>query len=417
MKTGFAQKLPFHYGWLIVFAGGLSIFACIGLARFSLGMLLPSMGVSLSLSYAEMGYIGTGNFIGYLVGIVGAPYLMAKTGARMATVLGLAGTAATLGLISLVNGFLPLFLLYSVSGIAAATSNLPVMVLVSKWFHSRRRGLAAGLIISNNSFAIMLLGATVPLINDSFGSDGWRYAWAFLGVISALVAGIAWAFLRNSPQEIGLLAYGSTATVSGSDVPHPPERDIKPALYRKTILHLGLLYFLFGATYMIYGTFIVTTLVREYGFSEQHAGTMWSWVGFACLFSGPVIGALSDKIGRSKGLLVVFVIHMIAYSLVGLKSGETGLYISVILYGLVLFSIPTIMTAAAGDYLGPARAAAGFSAITLIFGLGQIAGPALGGVMAEISGSFSSSYLLSAGLMALGIIGAFFLKPPEKEND
>ena len=54
MKASTARTLTFHYGWLIVFAGTLGIFACIGLARFALGMLLPAMGEDLQLSYTQM---------------------------------------------------------------------------------------------------------------------------------------------------------------------------------------------------------------------------------------------------------------------------------------------------------------------------------------------------------------------------
>lgn len=34
-----------HYGWIVVAAGMLTVFASIGFGRFALGMLLPSMGV------------------------------------------------------------------------------------------------------------------------------------------------------------------------------------------------------------------------------------------------------------------------------------------------------------------------------------------------------------------------------------
>ncbi|MCK5194760.1 MAG: MFS transporter, partial [Desulfobulbaceae bacterium] len=46
-----------HYGWYVIAAGTLSIFAGLGLGRFALGMLLPSMGEALHLSYSEMGLI------------------------------------------------------------------------------------------------------------------------------------------------------------------------------------------------------------------------------------------------------------------------------------------------------------------------------------------------------------------------
>ena len=59
------EKLPFHYGWLIAFCGFLTLFSCLGLARFAYGMLLPSMRAGLDLAYDQMGFISTGNFTGY----------------------------------------------------------------------------------------------------------------------------------------------------------------------------------------------------------------------------------------------------------------------------------------------------------------------------------------------------------------
>ena len=48
-----------HYGWHIVWSGTLGIFACLGLGRFALGMLLPAMGEVLNLSYFEHEFEGT----------------------------------------------------------------------------------------------------------------------------------------------------------------------------------------------------------------------------------------------------------------------------------------------------------------------------------------------------------------------
>lgn len=64
-----------HYGWIIVGTGVLVLFTCIGLARFAYTVLLPGMQAGLALPYDRMGYIGTGNFIGYLAAILLAPSL------------------------------------------------------------------------------------------------------------------------------------------------------------------------------------------------------------------------------------------------------------------------------------------------------------------------------------------------------
>jgi len=62
------------------------------------------------------------------------------------------------------------------------------------------------------------------------------------------------------------------------------------------------------------------------------------------------------------------------------------------------------MAAAVGDRLGPGRATYAFGVITFLFGFGQTVGPAVAWIMAEQSGSFSTSYLLAALLATLAIL-------------
>jgi predicted MFS family arabinose efflux permease len=180
----------------------------------------------------------------------------------------------------------------------------------------------------------------------------------------------------------------------------------------RILSHLGVLYFIFGATYVIYGTFIVTTMVEEYSFAEVGAGRFWSWVGFFSLFSGTLFGLLSDKVGRKGGLMIVFGVQTLAYLLAGCRLGTMALFGSVVLYGIAVFAIPAIMAAAVGDYLGKARAAAAFSIVTFCFAIGQTLGPALAGMVAESTGTFTGSYLASAVLTGFAVVWTRFLPDP-----
>jgi len=76
-----------------------------------------------------------------------------------------------------------------------------------------------------------------------------------------------------------------------------------------------------------------------------------------------------------------------------------------------VWSIPTIMSAAVGDYMGPQNAVRAFGFITLFFGAGQIAGPALAGFLADSFGSFSPAFYLCAFLTACGAVLTVFLRP------
>ena len=119
-----ARLLPAHYGWVIVVSGLLTVFACLGIGRFALGMLLPSMGISLDLSYADMGLISTGNFIGYLLAVLGCGRLVGLYGARAVIGGALLTVGLSLLLVSRSDGFLGVLLLYAVTGFGSGAAAL-----------------------------------------------------------------------------------------------------------------------------------------------------------------------------------------------------------------------------------------------------------------------------------------------------
>lgn len=404
-----ATKAGIHYGWIIVVIGFLVIFSCFGLARYSYAMLLPAMQAALALPYERMGFIGTGNFTGYLLAVLLAPKVMQRLKPRWTIAGGLLLVGICMSAIAFTHRFAAIFALYLLVGIGSGFANIPMMSLVTYWFRSEQRGKAAGLVIGGNGAGIILAGMLVPFLNNLSGVEGWRSNWLVLGLICLVVATCAALFLRNHPEEMELEPIGRPLPPADGQLVKHEQRGSGMMLLR-----LGLLYLAFGATFMVYGTFIITTMVKEFGLSEAKAGFYWSWIGFISLFSGVFFGMLSDRIGRKWGLALVFVVQTAAYLLAGLKLGPSLLMVSIILYGLAVFAIPAIMAASVADYLGLARAAAAFATITIFFAMGQAVGPATAGIIAGASGSFRFAYLLSAAITAAAVVLAASLPLPPK---
>jgi len=397
-----------HYGWYVVIAGTLCIFASLGFGRFALGMLLPAMSGSLGLTYSQMGLISTSNFIGYLLAVLVCGHISSRIGSRTLIFLALLLVAGSMLLVSRAESFTTVAFFYTLTGMGSGASNVPMMALVTSWFSTRQRGKAAGFIVIGSGFAILLSGKLIPFLNQLGDSDGWRISWLVLGLMVFIISIICFIIIRDTPAELGLQPVDLHQKLQ---LETSPDFSEKPAsVTRKDIYHLGAIYFLFGYTYVIYATFIVTALVQERGFSEAVAGNFWSWVGFLSLFSGPVFGTLSDRLGRKSGLILVFSIQMFAYLLVALSLPIEFLYLSIGCYGIVAWSIPSIMAALVGDYVGPQKTARVFGFITFIFALGQIAGPALAGFLAEKYGSFSSSFLMASFFAGLAVVFSSRLK-------
>lgn len=401
----YVPQPSFHYGWLIIIAGTICIFACLGLGRFSLGMLLPSMERSLHLSYSEMGFISTANFVGYLLAVLISSRIMRAIGGRNCIAGALVLVGVSMLLISRAESKTVLTLLYVLTGMGSGLANVPIMALISIWFTGSQRGRAAGFVVIGSGFAILLCGWLIPYLN-TLQADGWRLNWFVLGSIVLCCAIICFLILRNSPAEMGLLPVGSERR---KKIPNTPASSNNLALTSRIVWHCGVIYFLFGFTYVIYVTFVVTSLVEDRGYAENAAGIFWSCIGLLSLLSGPIPGAFSDKYGRKAALIVVFLIQSMAYLLVALPLPDLFLFISVACYGIVAWSVPSIISALVADYAGQQRVAAIFGFVTFIFGLGQISGPYLGGLIAEQSGSFSWSFFMAFCLAITAAIFSFLL--------
>ncbi len=408
-----AGEQKMHYGWVIVITGMAVLFACLGLGRFSLGMLLPSMGSSLDLNYSQMGLIGTGNFVGYMISVVLAGVVARRIGSRQTIFLGLVLVGGSMVFISRAQGFIEVMVLYTATGIGTGLANVPMMGLVSHWFLKSNRGRAAGTMLSGNGIAIVFTGLFIPWINLFMGADGWRVSWLAFGGISLFIAAVAAFFLRNEPCEKGLVPMGKPDSApAAGDSGSGSVRKSASQSNRWTMVHLGSIYAFFGATYVVYATFIVTAMVNERGFGENTAGSFWAVVGGLSIVSGPLFGGLSDRMGRKITIMLVYALFTISYALVAADLPDLFLYVSIGIFGLAVWSIPTIMSAAVGDYAGPAQAVKAFGFITLFFGFGQITGPAVAGFLADITGTFSMAFWLCAALTATAVVLTCFLRPP-----
>jgi MFS family permease len=387
-----ATPPPYPYRWAIAAGGFLTLFGALGIARFGYGLLVPSLQQGLSLDYQQIGLISTSNFSGYLLSILLVSPISHRLQPRLTILLGMVLITASLYAIPLTAHYSALLLLYGITGLGSGLANIPLMVLVSHWFPPHQRGLAAGLVVAGNGSAILLSGLLLPGV---MAAADWSLGWQIAATTVALVTvGVA-LLLRNEPTPACTTA---TATQSLS------------LWQRQTwalLLWIGLLYLIFGATYTIYTTFLISSMIAEYALDAVASGRLWALLGLFSLFSAIGFGTLSDRWGRLTTLALVFLLQSLAYLLVALSGNSAVLLASLCCFGITAFAVPTIIASSIGERFGRSLATQAFAAVTLLFALGQVAGPVVAGSLAESSGSFQSSYLLSAALTLLATLLAY----------
>lgn len=411
----------FHYALVILLMSVLVVMGALGFARFGYTMILPSMKEGLQLSYTQMGLLATGNFLGYLTFALVGGFLASRFGPRLIISLSLLLIGITMLLTGLAPNFQFALAMRILTGIGSGGSNVPVMGLASAWFAARRRGMATGLIAGGSGLGLIVTGPLVPAIIARYGPLGWRYSWYLLGLAVLAVGLSGYVVLRDRPEERGLLPIGETEEArQGKEVGAEPSRPSSlqwGLVYRSGLMwHLALVYLTFGFSYIIYATFFAAYLTEEVGLTEAGAGGLWALVGFLSIASGFLWGSVSDWLGRKWGLAIVFSLQGLSFLIFSLAKTLPGAYLSTVLFGLTAWSIPAIMAAACGDYLGPRLAPAALGLITLIFGIGQAIGPSVAGYIADLTASFTMALLIAAIAAFAGAMGSLLLRPSRREE-
>lgn len=405
-----------HYGWIVIFMGLFTTIAAHGFGRMAYTIILPAMKDGLNLDFTQLGLLGTGNFIGYLTMAIIGGFLAARFGTRIVITLALILMGVTMILTGLADSFGFAFAMRLLTGLGNGASYVPAMALGSAWFAMKRRGFATGIVSGGIGAGTLISGLMVPPILGAYGPEGWRFSWYILGGAVLLISGIVCLFVRSRPDEKGLAQVGADkeeeAKAASSGGAKVSSLDWSKVYKLGSVWYLGLCYFFFGLSYIIYMTFFAAYLVKDMGMTHAWAGGLWAMVGGLSTFCGIIWGGISDRLGRNRGAALAYLVLGLSYIVYALIKVKFGFYLSAIMFGLTAWSIPTIMAAAAGDFVGPRLAPAGLGFITLFMGIGQALGPALGGYLRDVTGSFTIPFLIAGGISLMGTVFSCFLKKP-----
>lgn len=378
--------------WAVAIVGAFTVMAGLGFGRFSYTMLLPSTRTGLHLSYISAGFLGTANLAGYLAGSLMSGATMRQLGPRLTGFMGLLGLVLALAWMGAAHGVFDAALARALAGACGAIVYVQALGLIAAWFTTRMRGVASGIMHSGNGGGLVLTGLGLPFVLSYEQPSSWRVSWEILAAATLLILPLAWAYLKYPDDRGSARPAGSTPSPSASD--------------RPSVMQYGILYALFGLSYVIYATFFAEIL-RENGLSLRQTGVVWAGIGALSLGSGPLAGALSDRIGRMTGLAVLFGLQAVAY--VTLLNGNFwSLIVSGVFFGTTAWGIPAIMAAAMSDIGRAEDAVAAFGRITAIMGIGQAAGPLLGGSLADVTGIVNSGLWISTTAAAIGVVWSVF---------
>ncbi len=153
---------------------------------------------------------------------------------------------------------------------------------------------------------------------------------------------------------------------------------------------------------------------KQFGLNKATLGLLTAAFSVAQFFATPLLGALSDKIGRQLLLVICLAGTCASFILFGLAGSLLMLFTARILDGLTGGDI-SVAQAMVADISPSAQRTKNFGILGSAFGLGYVIGPAIGGLLSGFG--MRLPFLFAAGLSFIGaLLSLIFLKETLKKG-
>jgi predicted MFS family arabinose efflux permease len=361
----------------------------LGLGRFAYALVLPDMRDSLQWSYSAAGFMNTINAVGYLAGALMASRLIKRFGLVESVVWGTVACIASLALCAMTGNFLVLSFARLLSGFAAAAVFVGGGALAASVAQSRpeRANFLLSLFYAGPGLGILSSGLIAPYVLQAIGPGSWWIVWWAFTLLSLVMFIPLWFAPLNGHAAI------DHAARIGFDV-------------RPVLIYLAA-YFLFGAGYIAYMTFMIA-YVRDGGGGAAAQSLFWSLIGVSA-FATPWVWRRVLALDRG-GLATTIILgtNAIGAALPIFGHSPLLLAVSALVFGVAFFAVVGSTTAFVRFNYPVEAWPGGIAAMTIAFGIGQTVGPIAVGAITDALGSLSYALNVSAALLVLGAVLAAF---------
>jgi MFS family permease len=252
-----------------------------------------------------------------------------------------------------------------------------------------RRGEASGYYSGVQASGTILLPAVALwLIAKPFG--GFNVVFAVAIALAAIGACMSGLLMRHAPKKIRHPQAADAA---------PWWREIVNVLDREIIL-ASVLSFFSHVTFPAVASFLVL-YAREIGI--DNIGWFYAASGATSILARPLLGKVSDKIGRRRALLACFILQTFALLLLAYAANLIALIVSGMLYmvGLAMSSATTL--AIAMEQAKPERRGRAMATFSVALPLSNGVGALVCGSLIQWAG-FYFMYLATAIIASVGLI-------------
>lgn len=395
------------WSWLVCFAAVLSNVIICGFT-YSFGILFPALLDEFQQGKAKTAWVGSIAMMG--VGLFGplVGNLYHRLGARIVTFSGTIICAASLIVTSKVTS---LYVMYFTYGFLFSFGSCGVFILtyimVPKYF-TKWRSLSLGLIAMGPGGGLFIMS---PIVHELFKAFGWRGTFSAMAGIVVVTSALAFVYKP--------IAESSKMELNSQQKENNKFWDISILKHKEFVLCTTAAVLFYTGHYT--PTVHMVRYLEEKGSTEVTASRLYIYSGVASLLIRPVIGRLNDV-----SWINMLYIYSIAASLEGVSTllfpmATTNMHFIIyfVVYGLADGTLGCGFAIAVLNSLPERLKPLGFGLYNCLSCISSACGPGLGGLVADIEGSYTPVFYMVGAIMLAGSAIMFAVSckrkpPPEK---
>lgn len=379
--------------------------------RYSFGVFFKSLELDFQLSRAGT----SGLFSAYMVSagifaVLGGWALDKFGPKRVALIMGFL-TGLSLIASSQVSSQWQLYISFSLL-LGAGTGGIFSIVntTTARWF-VRRRGLAIGITTSSGGMGEVFMAPFSSLLLSHYD---WRVSFIILGVMAWVILIPAGYLLKRDPRDFGLLPDGMEPEPNRVANPAPMTLEeglsIREAWKVREFWLLTIIWLLTSVSVHMVLTHLPPHAM-DLGISPIDAALIISFIGIGCILGRFIDGKFSDRVGRKPPAICSAILMFALLISLPLIKPLWIFCLFGLLFGYSWGGLGAVVTLLIADIFGTRSLGLIMAIISLGWNFGAAIGPSFGGVVYDMTGSYSAASIIAAFGMSLAAFFTIIIRP------
>ncbi|WP_327668878.1 MULTISPECIES: MFS transporter [unclassified Streptomyces] len=387
--------------------------------RSAISYAVEPLTEAFGISKSQYGLISSAFSIGYMVFAFMAGPLVDRYGARRILLVGVAIWSLVTAVTPIAGSFIGLFVTRIILGAGEGPGFPAASRTVSRWLPQKERGIALAMVGGVAVSGSLLIGG--PLVSQLIAVLTWKGMFWVLAGLGALWFAIAYALLKNTPEEHRGVSEAERAHIAAGQLEEERTSTVRvqwrPILTNRNLWIIAVGYFAWGFMFWGFMYWLPDYLSSEFQLSITEVGlfTVAPWAAgiVGALIGGVITDRVFARTGSERSRLTIMGTALLlsgAALIPIITAPSLTVAVTFISIGVGLgFVTGGIWWVAAID-AAPSQpgVAAGFA--DAAFALSGIVAPSVMGLIVSVTGSFSSGFVVMTVLAVVGA-GAMLVLP------